>query len=83
MQGKRWSELSPGQRRLILALASLQLSLLASALWDIARRPAGQIRGSKWAWAAASLVSFVGPLAYFRFGRRNPTAETTSEHTNG
>lgn len=70
MRRMRWEDLSQGQRRLILALASLQLSLLATALWDIYRRPAEQIKGSKWAWAAASLVSFVGPLAYFAFGRR-------------
>ena len=70
MQRKRWEDLSPGQRRGILALASLQLSLTATALTDIARRPPGQINGSKWAWALASLVSFVGPLAYFAWGRR-------------
>lgn len=70
MQSKRWSDLSPAQRRLILALASLQLSLAATALVDITRRPAEQINGSKWAWAVASLVSFVGPIAYFVWGRR-------------
>ncbi|MEI7770918.1 MAG: PLD nuclease N-terminal domain-containing protein [Chloroflexales bacterium] len=70
MTRKRWKDLSPAQRRLIIALASVQLSLLAAALWDIARRPAEQINGSKATWAAAALVSFVGPLAYFRFGRR-------------
>ncbi|NTU85609.1 MAG: PLDc_N domain-containing protein [Chloroflexales bacterium] len=70
MQHKRWMDLSPAQRRLIIALASLQFSLLVAALVDIIRRPAEQINGSKWAWAAASLLSIVGPLAYFRFGRR-------------
>jgi hypothetical protein len=70
MPRKHWSDLSPAQRRLIIALASVQISLLAAALWDIARRPAEQINGSTAAWAAASLVSIVGPLAYFRFGRR-------------
>jgi hypothetical protein len=70
MPRKHWSDLPPAQQRLIIALASLQLSLLCAALWDIARRPVEEINGSKAAWAAASLVSFVGPLAYFRFGRR-------------
>lgn len=70
MPSKRWSALSPRQRRLILALASLELSLMATALVDLSRRPAEQINGSKWAWALASLVSFVGPIAYFVWGRR-------------
>lgn len=75
---KRWSELSANQRRLIIALAGLQLSLLAAALWDLARRPAEAIRGKKWMWALVSLISFVGPLAYFRFGRR-PASEPATE----
>lgn len=70
MQRKRWSDISPAQRRLLLALISLQLSLAATALTDIYRRPAEQIRGPKWAWALASLVSFVGPIAYFAAGRK-------------
>jgi hypothetical protein len=72
MSRKRWIDLPPAQRRLIMALASVQLSLAATALYDIYRRPAEQINGSKVAWAAASLVSFVGPLAYFIWGRRKP-----------
>jgi hypothetical protein len=77
MPRKHWNDLPPAQRRLIIALASVQLSLLAAALWDIAHRPAEEINGSKAAWAAASLISFIGPLAYFRFGqRRAGSAET-------
>ncbi len=72
MPRTRWIDLPPAQRRLIVALASLQISLLAAALYDISRRPAEQINGSKAAWTAASLVSFVGPLAYFVWGRREP-----------
>jgi hypothetical protein len=34
------------------------------------RRPGEQIRGSKKLWTAAAFVNFVGPLAYFAFGRR-------------
>jgi hypothetical protein len=39
-------------------------------LLDLRRRPSTQIRGSKRLWAAAAFVNFVGPLAYFSFGRR-------------
>jgi len=50
--------------------AAVQLVLLATALADIYRRPAGEIRGSKRLWAAAAFVNFVGPISYFLFGRR-------------
>jgi hypothetical protein len=43
---------------------------MLAALLDIRRRPAGQIRGPKGAWVAASFVNTIGPLAYFVFGRK-------------
>ncbi|NTU84984.1 MAG: PLDc_N domain-containing protein [Chloroflexales bacterium] len=70
MPRKRWSELSPAQQRGIIGLACVQLSLLVAALWDIRQRPAEQINGSKGLWTALSFVSFIGPLAYFVFGRK-------------
>ena len=48
----------------------LQVLLAAAALLDLRRRPSDQVRGSKKLWAAATSVNFVGPLAYFSFGRR-------------
>lgn len=67
---KSWAELSPQQRALTVLGAIVQLTLLALAQRDIRRRPAEQIRGDKRFWAAVSLVNFVGPIAYFLFGRR-------------
>lgn len=67
---KHWSDLSSRQRALIVAGGAVQLALLGAALADLRRRPADQINGSKRLWTAASFVNFVGPLAYFRFGRR-------------
>lgn len=70
---RRWSELSPGMRRFILVGASIEGLLKITALTDLARRPAAQVRGPKWAWAVVLvLANSVGavPLAYFRFGRR-------------
>lgn len=67
---KSWAELSPKQRVLTVVGAVLQLTLLALAQWDIRHRPAEQIRGDKRFWTAVSLVNFVGPIAYFLFGRR-------------
>jgi carbon monoxide dehydrogenase subunit G len=67
---KRWSELSPAQRGSIVAAGTVQVLLAAAALVDLRRRPREQVRGPKPLWAAATLVNFVGPLAYFTFGRR-------------
>jgi len=67
---KSWAEMSPQQRALTVVGAIIQLTLLALAQRDIKRRPAEQIRGDKRVWAAVSFVNFVGPIAYFLFGRR-------------
>jgi hypothetical protein len=48
----------------------VQLALLISALASLWRRPAAQINGSKAMWVGVSFVNFLGPLAYFAFGRR-------------
>jgi hypothetical protein len=69
---RRWSDLSPGSRRLIIAVGVAEAGLKAAALIDIRRRPASEIRGPKWAWIAALLVNSAGliPLSYFAYGRR-------------
>lgn len=72
-EGKHWSDLSPRSRGLIIAAAVAEAVLKAAALIDIKRRPASQIRGSKWIWVPVVVIvnSFGGaPLAYFAFGRR-------------
>jgi len=71
---KRWSDMSPGQRAATIVGAIIQVSLLTAALWDISHRPATGIKGSKRAWTAASFVNFVGPIAYFVFGRKRAEA---------
>ncbi len=70
MTQKKWRELSPARKTLILTLASVQLSLAATAWTDLAFRPAEQVNGNKAKWAAIIAVNFFGPLAYFRWGRR-------------
>jgi hypothetical protein len=67
---KRWSDLSAPQRAAVVVAGAVQLSLLVAALNDLRRRPASEVKGSKPIWFAASFVNFVGPLAYFAFGRR-------------
>ena len=67
---KRWKDLSPMQRRAIVAAGIVQNSLLVAALVDIRRRPAKKIRGDKRLWTAAAFVSWIGPLSYFTYGRK-------------
>jgi hypothetical protein len=73
MARKKWNELSPRTRRLVVAGASVEGALKIAALVDLARRPADRVRGSKKAWATAIvLVNSMGavPVAYFLRGRR-------------
>lgn len=70
MKQKAWKDLSSAAKVRIAVMAVVQLSLLAAALWDIRRRPAEAIQGSKPMWVAISFVNFVGPIAYFLFGRK-------------
>jgi hypothetical protein len=73
---RRWSDLTQRQRRLILIGVAYEGVLKAAALVDLKRRPAEQVRGPKWLWAAGIfLVNSVGamPVAYFRFGRKAPS----------
>jgi hypothetical protein len=70
MARTRWADLTDRQRTIVLTLASIQLSLGATAWADLARQPADQVNGRKAVWAAIIAVNFVGPLSYFRWGRR-------------
>jgi hypothetical protein len=70
---KQWSDLSERTRRLIIAGAVGEGILKVAALIDIKRRPASQIRGPKWVWAALmALVGSAGilPVSYFLVGRK-------------
>jgi hypothetical protein len=70
---RRWSDLSKRTRTLLITAAVADGALRVAALIDIQHRPASQIRGRKWMWAAAvALVSSAGvvPVSYFVFGQR-------------
>ena len=72
---RRWREMEPRRRKVILCLAAVEGVLKVAALADLRRRPAAQVRGPKGAWAAGIvLINSAGgaPLAYFVAGRRLP-----------
>lgn len=75
---RRWGDLSPVQKALVVIAAAVQFAVAAVAVNDLARRPADQVRGPKWAWAPAMAVNFVGPLAYLRWGRIRSSTDTGS-----
>jgi Phospholipase_D-nuclease N-terminal len=70
MAQRKFADLPPAQQRLIVVAGTVQLTLLAAALFDIARRPRDQIKGPKPVWVGVSFINFIGPAAYFIFGRR-------------
>jgi hypothetical protein len=67
---KRWSDLTRTQQLLIIASAGIELVVTATALVDLARRPADQMRGTKPLWALGCIVQPLGPVAYLALGRR-------------
>jgi hypothetical protein len=67
---RRLRDLSAPQRALLAVLVVGQLGLLAAALFDLSRRPGRKVRGDKRLWVAASFLNYVGPLAYFAYGRK-------------
>jgi len=60
---------STATRIRIAILSVIQFALLGAALWDLRKRSASQIRGSKWMWTPIVFINFIGPIAYFAFGR--------------
>lgn len=66
----KFRTLSPVQQVAIVAVTAWNLTLIVVAERDLAVRPADQVRGSKVLWRLACLTNTVGPLIYFRWGRR-------------
>ena len=88
MSNKKWSDLSPRTKTVILTLASVQISLAATGWADLVSRSSEQVNGSKARWAVIIAINFFGPIAYFRWGRRPaenqglaPDATKASRHT--
>jgi len=67
---KRWSELSFEQRVAIVVGAAVELLLTTIALRDLAKRPAGEVRGPKALWFLGCFIQPIGPVLYLRAGRR-------------
>jgi hypothetical protein len=71
MQKKRWADMSAVQKIGVIIGATIQLGLLVAGLWDLAHRTADEVRGDRRFWAGLMFVNWIGPLAYFTFGRKD------------
>lgn len=69
MQKKKWQDMTPSQQAAVVTVGVIEVVLTTVALVDLIRRPADQVRGPKVAWALASFVQPVGPVAYLVAGR--------------
>ena len=74
MAKKKWSDLTSGQRKAMIALGTVEVALASAAYIDLIRRPAAEVDGSKGKWAAIIAINIVGPIAYFTRGRKAPLA---------
>jgi hypothetical protein len=72
MQRRRWADLSGPQRAYVVIAAMIQLSLLIIGLWDLAHREKDEVRGGRRFWAGFMFVNWIGPIAYFTYGRKKP-----------
>lgn len=68
---KRFSQLPPRSRALIILGAIVQFALQGAALRDLKRRPGEQVKGPKSLWVALSFLNYFGPIAYFVVGRKS------------
>ena len=76
MAKKRWRDLSPRTRKIILVTGAVDGALKAVALADLKRRDDSEINGSKRKWAMAlTFVNTAGvlPVVYLVRGRRTTT----------
>jgi len=69
-QNKSWREMSPLQRKAVVAGGVVELVLTAIAARDLYRRESSQVRGPKPLWFGAFAVQPFGPIGYLLFGRK-------------
>lgn len=67
---RTWRDLTPGQQKAALVAISVEMSLTATALVQLARRPDDQIRGRKSLWAIFCFVQPFGPISFLLWGIR-------------
>lgn len=69
-QKKSWGDMSPLQRKAVVAGGVVELVVSAIAARDLYRRDASQVHGPKTLWFAALAIQPFGPIGYLLFGRK-------------
>ena len=69
----KFQELSPIRQAAVIAGAAWNIALIVLAQRDLNRRDPSELRGSKALWRVLCLTNTVGPVLYFRWGRRKST----------
>ncbi len=69
-RNRQWSNLSRTQRTATVLMGVVQVALLVGALIDLRQRTAEEINGSKRMWMGLVFINYIGPIAYFLFGRK-------------
>lgn len=65
-----WSEMTPTQKKVVVAAGVIEVALTTWCLRDLKQRPAELVRGPKVVWVPAMSVQPVGPIAYLVWGRK-------------
>ncbi len=83
MARKRWSDLSPRTKGIVIGAAAVDAALRAWALQDLGSRRKDEVNGPKLLWSTGmTLVNSVGilPLIYLLKGRKpRPDAAPVAE----
>jgi hypothetical protein len=66
---KRWSDLSPTQRKAVVVGGAAELLVSAIAAIDLYRRDASQVRGRKALWLSALAIQPFRPLGCLLVGK--------------
>lgn len=75
MATRRFEDLSTTQQRTLIGAIVVTSVWQLAMLWDLWRRPAELIRGSKRRWVIASFLRPFGQIAYYGWGRCVPRPE--------
>ena len=70
MAKKTWSDMSPTQKKAVVAAGIVEVALTTWCLRDLRQRPASLVRGPKLLWGPAMSVQPFGPIAYLVWGRK-------------
>ena len=70
MAKKSWADMTPTQKKVIVATGILEVVVTTWCLRDLKQRPAELVLGPKALWGLAMSVQPIGPIAYLVWGRK-------------